>query len=108
MPAGIEPAQVRPMRSDTRAILVKAIAVGRTWLSQMIADSKNDSEVIAQREGVSRRHVHRTLSLAFLAPDIVEAAIAGRLPQGIGVSRLTELPAEWSRQRRLVGLPEKL
>jgi site-specific DNA recombinase len=108
VPAGIEPTQVRPMRSDTRATLVTAIAVGRTWLGQMIADSKNDLEVIALREDVSRRHVHRTLSLAFLAPDIVEAAIAGRLPQGIGVSRLTELPAEWSRQRRLVGLPEKL
>ena len=48
------------------------------------------------------------LSLAFLAPDIVEAAIAGRLPHGIGVSRLTELPPEWSRQRQLLGLPEKL
>ena len=108
MPAGIDPAQARPMRADTRATLVKAIALGRTWLGQMIEDSKIDLEAIALRECVSRRHIHRMLSLAFLAPDIVEAAIAGRLPHGIGVSRLTELPPEWSRQHQLLGLPEKL
>ena len=37
-------------------------------------------------------------SLAFLAPDLVKAAIDGRLPHGMGVARLADLPAEWSRQ----------
>jgi len=46
-----------------------------------------------------------TISLAFLAPDIVNAAIEGQLPHGMGVSRLTDLPAEWSRQFQLLGLP---
>ena len=46
-----------------------------------------------------------TVSLAFLAPDLVKAAIAGRLPHGMGVARLCELPAEWSRQHRMLGLP---
>jgi hypothetical protein len=48
--------------------------------------------------------VNRTLSLAFLAPDLVMAAIDGRLPHGMGVTRLADLPAEWSRQRRILGL----
>ena len=39
-----------------------------------------------------------TISLAFLAPDLVKAAIEGRLPRGIGVARLCDCPAEWSRQ----------
>jgi hypothetical protein len=47
--------------------------------------------------------VNWTLSLAFLAPDLVKAAIDGRLPHGMGVVRLTGLPAEWSRQRRILG-----
>ena len=34
----------------------------------------------------------------FLAPDLVKAAIEGRLPRGMGVARLCDLPAEWSRQ----------
>jgi hypothetical protein len=46
-----------------------------------------------------------TISLAFLAPDLVKAAIDGRLPYGLGVARLTDLPAEWSRQHQMLGLP---
>jgi site-specific DNA recombinase len=44
------------------------------------------------------------VSLAFLAPDLVKAAIDGRLPHGMGVARLCDLPAEWSRQRQMLGL----
>jgi len=42
---------------------------------------------------------------AFLAPDLVKAAIEGRLPHGMGVVRLADLPAEWSRQHQMLGLP---
>jgi len=45
------------------------------------------------------------LSFVFLAPDLVKAAIDGRLPYGMGVARLTDLPAEWSRQREMLGFP---
>ena len=48
-----------------------------------------------------------TISLAFLAPTLVKAAIEGRLPHGIGASRLIDLPAEWSRQHHVLGLPEQ-
>jgi len=46
-----------------------------------------------------------TISLAFLAPDLVKAAIEGRLPRGMGVARLCAMPAEWSRQYQMLGLP---
>jgi site-specific DNA recombinase len=49
--------------------------------------------------------VNRTLSLAFLAPGLVKAAIEGRLPNGMGVTHLADLPAERSRQRRILGAP---
>jgi site-specific DNA recombinase len=45
-----------------------------------------------------------TISLAFLAPDLVRAAIEGRLPHGMGVARLIDLPAEWPRQYVILGL----
>ena len=61
-------------------------------------------ERIAQREGRSARKVNMTISLAFLAPDLVKAAIDGQLPHGMGVSRLRELPVEWSRQHRMLGI----
>jgi site-specific DNA recombinase len=39
-----------------------------------------------------------TLSLAFLSPALVKAAIEGRLSRGFGVKRLMDLPMGWSDQ----------
>jgi site-specific DNA recombinase len=47
-----------------------------------------------------------TISLSFLAPDLVNASIEGQLPRGIGVTRLCDLSVEWSRQYRMLGLPK--
>ena len=62
---------------------------------------------VAKRENCSARKINMTISLAFLAPDLVKAAIDGRLPHGMGVARLTDLPAEWSRQHQMLGLPSQ-
>ena len=45
-------------------------------------------------------------SLALVLPGngFVKAAIDGRLPHGMGVARLADLSAEWSRQRQMLGL----
>ena len=104
---GIRPEQARPIRSETRARLVAAIACGRRWLDELIADSTANAESIAKRENCSARKINMTISLAFLAPDLVKAAIDGRLPHGIGVARLTDLPTEWSRHYQILGLPSQ-
>ena len=98
------PQDVRPIRSETRATLVAAIARGRSWLDEIIADPNTTTESIAKREGCSPRKINKTISLAFLAPDLVKAAIEGKLPHGMGVARLFDLPAEWARQRQMLGL----
>jgi site-specific DNA recombinase len=56
------------------------------------------------RESSSIRKVNMMISLAFLAPHLVKAAIEGRLPHGMGVVRLCDLSAEWSRQSQMLGL----
>ena len=95
----------RPIRSETRATLVAAIARGHRWLDELVTDAGASAETIAKREGCSARKVNMTISLAFVAPNLVKAAIEGRLPHGIGTTRLTDLPAEWSRQHQMLGLP---
>ena len=105
LPQGTVPRQVRPIRSETRATLVASIARGRRWLDELVADATATTESIAKREGCSVRKVNMAISLAFLAPDLVKAAIDGRLPHGMGVVRLGDLPAEWSRQHETLGLP---
>jgi site-specific DNA recombinase len=94
----------RPIRSETRATLVASIARGRRWLDELISDPSADTETIAAREGCSIRKVNMMISLAFLAPHLVKASIEGRLPHGMGVVRLCDLPAEWSRQNQMLGL----
>jgi hypothetical protein len=46
----------------------------------------------------------RSISLAFLAPNLVKAAVEGRLPRGVGIERLRDPPTEWSRQFEALGL----
>ena len=65
------------MRSETRASLVVAIARGRRWLDELIADPTASADSIAKRENCSARKINMTISLAFLAPDLVKAAIDG-------------------------------
>ncbi len=57
-----------------------------------------------RREHCSLRHVHMTLSLAFLSPMPVKAAVEGRLPRGVGVEQLRDLPIQWDRQLEALGL----
>jgi hypothetical protein len=105
LPEGVSPQNVRRIRSENRATLVASIARGRRWLEELVTDSIATAESIAKREGCTARKVNMTISLAFLAPDLVKAAIDGTLPHGMGVVRLADLPAEWSQQHTMLGLP---
>lgn len=104
VPESKTPNDTRPIRTDARARLVIAIARGRSWLDELVTGAVTDVEVIAARERCSVRRVNMTISLAFLAPDLVKAAIEGRLPRGLGIARLCDPPAEWPRQYRKLGL----
>ncbi len=95
---------IRPIRSKTRATLVAAIARGQHWLDELISGTATSVEQIATREKCSVRQTNLTISLAFLSPTLVKAAVDGRLPRGIGVARLRDAPAEWSRQHAMLGL----
>jgi hypothetical protein len=104
IPLGVPRNKVRPTRIERRARLVNAIARGRRWLDEIVSGSATHIEQIATRQKCSVRQVNMTISLAFLAPDLVKAAVEGRLPRGIGVERLRDAPAEWSRQFETLGL----
>jgi DNA invertase Pin-like site-specific DNA recombinase len=94
----------RPIRSEARSRLLAGIARGRRWLDQIRDGIIPDWVAIAAREDLSEKTVRSVLSLAFLAPDIVQAVIDGRLPRGFGISQLTDLPMAWDAQRQQLGL----
>jgi site-specific DNA recombinase len=94
----------RPIRTEARSRLLKGIAQGRRWLDQLLDGQVPDVGALAIQQGVSEKTVRSTLSLAFLAPDIVQAAIDGKLPRGLGISQMTDLSPDWSEQRRQLGV----
>jgi hypothetical protein len=95
---------VRPEQFERRARLVGAIARGRRWLDDVVSGRVTTVAELCTRENCSVRQVNMAISLAFLAPNLVKAAVEGRLPRGIGVERLRDPPTEWSRQFEALGL----
>jgi site-specific DNA recombinase len=91
------------MKVEDRSRILHAIATARTWLDDLIAARVESMDAVALREGCSERSVRMTLSLACLSPEIVRAIAEGRLPRGIGIKRLAELPASWSEQHAALG-----
>lgn len=87
-------------------LLCSLISKPLVWMNRLVSPDLPSLSAIAKAESMSVGDVSRTLQLAFLAPDIVEAILAGRQPVDLTaqkLKRLKELPAEWSVQRRLLG-----
>jgi hypothetical protein len=103
LPANTPEHRARPMKAERRSALIRAIGRGRLWLQEII-DGRETIESLAARRHCSTRHINMTVSLAFLAPTLVTAAVEGRFPRGIGVAALRDGPAEWSQQMRRLGL----
>jgi len=104
LPHNASRSDVRPEQFDRRARLVSAIARGRRWLDDVVSGRVTTVAQLCTREKCSVRQVNMTISLAFLAPNLVKAAVEGRLPRGIGIERLRDPPSEWSRQFETLGL----
>jgi hypothetical protein len=80
--------------------LVKALA--RAWRWQRMLEEGRFASVsdIGDAENISKSYVSRILRLALLAPDIVEAILAGRTDQALMLEQLERpLPADWAEQR---------
>ena len=72
--------------------LIALIARSRRWIERIASGDAGTIREIARREGVDEGDVSRFLPLAFLAPDIVEAILAGKHPPDLTAERLKRLP----------------
>jgi site-specific DNA recombinase len=92
------------MQRQGAKTVVSTIARGRQWLNDVVSGRVTTVVDLGARENCSVRQVSMTISLAFLAPNLVKAAVEGRLPRGVGIERLRDPPTEWSRQFEALGL----
>jgi hypothetical protein len=79
--------------------------LARAWRWQRLLDRGVHASVseIAEAERISKSYVSRILRLALLAPDIVEAILAGTTVPAVGFEQLEKgVPASWEEQRTIL------
>ena len=86
-------------RARVDSALLKALARGFRWRKLLEACDFATIEEIAKAENINSSYVSRVLRMTLLAPDIVEAILAGKQPEGLTMARAMQpFPGEWSRQ----------
>ena len=97
MPDGISAAPIPRARVDSA--LLKALARGFRWRRLLETGDFATIEEIAGAENINPSYVSRVLRMTLLAPEIVEAILSGRQPEGLTVARAMQpFPLEWQRQ----------
>jgi hypothetical protein len=96
-PGGPAAGQI-PTRADPA--MVKALARAFRWRRLLENGRYASISEIAAAEKIDRGYVGSILRLTLLAPDIIEAILDGRQPEGLGLPTLLKpFPLEWDRQR---------
>ena len=88
------------------ATLIAMLSQAHHWMDDLMSREAASARELSRRYKVDPGDVGKALGLAFLAPDIVEVILDGRQPVELTATRLrrlTNLPACWAEQRRLLG-----
>lgn len=86
--------------------LVKLILKARRWWA-ILREGELDIKRLAAREGVQAGYITRVVRLAFLAPTVVDAILAGAVPPHVDAAALTATDAIsplWAEQARAFAL----
>ena len=83
--------------------LARLVARAHCWW-RTLAQGEQDIATLSVQEGVTASYMTRVVRLAFLAPEVTSAALAGTLRAGIDAQALLAtgaIPAEWKAQREV-------
>lgn len=107
VPDGLE--NVTPADNDRNIPLAAAVARGCHWNDLFLSGKYGTIEELANKVGVDKSFVTRVMGLALLAPDIIDAIMDGREPDGLTFKDLTvkPLPLLWEEQRYLISCTKK-
>lgn len=80
--------------------LLKALARGFRWKKMLQEGDYQTLEEIADAENINPSYVSRLLRMTLLSPEIVEAILAGRQPDGLTMARAMQpFALDWNLQR---------
>jgi len=87
-------------RARPDSALLKALARGFRWKKILQEGDYQTLEEIADAENINPSYVSRLLRMTLLAPEIVEAVLAGRQPPALTMARAMQpFPIIWVQQR---------
>jgi hypothetical protein len=93
-------AAVAAPRARVDSALLKALARGFRWRKLLETGDFSTIEEIAEAEYINPSYVSRVLRMTLLAPEIVEAIIVGRQPEGLVMARaMRPFPSTWADQK---------
>lgn len=82
--------------------LVTALAKAYRWQDELESGEHSSVEDLAKTKKINLSYASRILRLTSLAPDIVEAVLNGRPPEGLSLRALHKgIPLAWEAQRQL-------
>lgn len=88
-------------RAKIDSALLKALARGFRWRKRLETGDFATIEELSEAENINSSYVSRVLRMTLLAPEIVEAIVAGRQPQGLTMRTVMDpFPVEWKAQVR--------
>ena len=86
--------------------LIKAVARAFRWRRMLETGRFGTLVELAAAEKINASYVSRVLRLTLLAPDMVEAILDGRQPEGMTLPSLMEVVAvEWAAATPTLSLP---
>lgn len=102
VPGGLDSGQDPAL--DYHEALVVAISRAHRW-KKMLDDGKYGSITeMAQAVKINRHYLARLLRLTLLAPDIIEAILDGREPDGMSLEKLRKpMSMLWEEQWKILG-----
>ena len=104
-PDGVTSAPAPRTRVDSA--LLKALARGFRWRKLLETGHFATIEEIAKAENINPSYISRVLRLTLLAPEIVEAILAGTQPAGLTRAKVMKpFPVEWIFQIERINLSE--
>lgn len=90
-------------------MLVYALARAFRWRKLLETEAHGSTDELARAEKFNPSYVSRVLRLALLAPNIVEAILDGRQPEGTTLPALMQSqPETWMEQRRRCPPPQPI
>jgi hypothetical protein len=90
---------------QVRTALVKALARAHRWYRLLESGRFATIGDLARAERVNASYLARILRLALLAPEIVEAILDERQPEGVTLVSLTQpFPVKWEAQLAAINL----